>query len=258
VRMRLEGHRSVGRTESTDFETWTAPELVYTPTPEDRQRGWQFYGMSVTPYQGLYVGLVWIFPATGASADWKADTPVTWPELTVSRDSKAWRRVAFGQPFLPLGPAGSFDHRQIRTASSLVVLDDRILLFYAGSPQPHVKEHNYDIGLATLRLDGFVAMAAGANEGVLLTQPLRFGAGKLRINAAVQPGGYVKAELLAAREDRPLPGCDAGRCQAFQGDAVNGGLTWAGQAAVPAAPPDGARIRFLLKQARLYSFWVEP
>lgn len=80
----------------------------------------------------------------------------------VRRDGFDWERVAFGEPFLPLGPAGSFDHRQIRLASSLVVRDDRILLF--------------------------------GDERILLTQPLRFDAGTRRVNATVQPGGYGKAE----------------------------------------------------------------
>jgi hypothetical protein len=257
VRMRSGGRRSVGRTESTDFETWTPPETVYTPGPEDDARGWQFYSLSATLYQGLYIGLVWIFPAVPASMDWNADTPVTWPELVVSREGIDWERVAFGKPFLPPGPAGSFDHRQIRTASSLVVLDDRILLLYAGSPHPHVKEHNFDIGLATLRLDGFVSLTAGEDEGTLLTKPLRFDAGTLRINAAVQPGGYVKAELLDA-PGQPRPGYEVDHCQAFQGDSLNGELTWAGKAAVPPSAPDGTRIRFLLKKAKLYSFWIEP
>jgi hypothetical protein len=257
VRMWPGGQRSVGRTESTDFETWTPPEVVYTPTPEDRARNWQFYGLSVTPYEGLYVGLVWVLPAVAATTDWKADTPVTWPELAVSRDGIDWERVSFGQPFLPLGPAGSFDHRQIRLASSLVVLEDRILMLYAGSPHPHVKEHNFDIGLASLRLDGFVALKAGETEGTLLSQPLACPGGRLRVNAVVQPGGYVKAGLLSAA-GAPLAGYAVEGCRPFQADARDGELAWEKQTTLPAAPSEGLRIRFYLRQARLYSFWIEP
>lgn len=78
--MRLHGQRSVGRTESADFEAWTPPEVAYTPGPEDVARGGQFYSLSATLYQSFYIGLVWIFPAVAASGDWNADTPVTWPE----------------------------------------------------------------------------------------------------------------------------------------------------------------------------------
>jgi hypothetical protein len=67
----------------------------------------------------------------------------------------------------------------------------------------------------------------------------------------------VKAELLDA-PGQPRPGYEVDHCQAFQGDSLNGELTWAGQAAVPPSAPDGTRIRFLLKKAKLYSFWIEP
>jgi hypothetical protein len=249
--------RCVGRTESEDFETWTTPEIVYMPTAADQQRGWQFYSMSVTPYEGIYVGLVWIFPAVAASGDWNADTPVTWPELAVSRDSRRWERVAFGTPFLPNGPAGAFDHRQIRTASSLVVLDDRILLLYSGSPHPHVSAHNFEIGLATLRRDGFVSLTAGDEEASVLTKPLAFDSGVLRVNASVELEGFVKAELLDLG-GRVLEGYGAEQCHPLSGDRLEGRLWWKGRPSMPAAAEGGTRIRFVLKRARLYSFWVEP
>ena len=256
VRLRSGGRRSVGRVESDDFETWTQPRVIYVPTPADSRRGWQYYSLAVTPYEGVYVGLVWIFPATAASADSSADTPVTWPELVTSRDGLDWRRVFFGEPFLPLGPPGSFDRRQIRTASSLVVLEDRILLVYSGSPHAHVAAHKFDIGLATLRTDGFASLNAGEQEGTMLSGPLCFEAGSLKINAVTEADGYVKAELLDA-SGSPLAGYEADSCRAFQGDSLSAKLTWKEKAAVPPAANHGTRIRFLMKNAMLYSFRID-
>jgi hypothetical protein len=257
VRFRSAGRRSAGITTSEDFETWSEPRLILTPTPKDDRRSWQYYSLCVTPYEGMYIGMLWIFPATGASADWNADTPVTWPELVTSRDGIDWYRVAFGEPFLPLGPPGSFDHRQIRTASSLTLMDDRILLFYSGSPHPHVAEHKYDIGLATLRIDGFASMRAGDEEGSVLTRSLRFDAGQLHVNAVTQPGGYVKAELLDA-EGKPMQGYQAEQCRAFRGDSIDAPLAWAAERSLPPAPEEGIRIRFLLRRAELCAFRIEP
>ncbi|NSW57558.1 MAG: hypothetical protein HPY44_16230 [Armatimonadetes bacterium] len=250
------GERCVGRTESLDFEEWSTPELVYSPEPADRRNNWQFYSMSVTPYEGMYVGLVWIFPAVPASGDWDADTPVTWPELVVSRDSYEWTRVAPGEAFLPLGPVGSFDHRQIRTASSFVVLPDRILLIYSGSPHPHVKEHKFDIGCASLRVDGFAAMHAGDEGGTLVTRPLICAPGELLINARTEGDGYVAAEVLG-EDGQPLPGYSREECLQFTGDSLSAPLAWGGQLALP-ANPKGLRLRFLLRNADLYSFRVTP
>ena len=255
VRVGSEGGRSIGLTESSDFQTWSKPRLVYAPSPEDRKRSWQFYGMSVTPYEDLYVGLVWIFPAIPTSSDSASHAPVTWPELVVSRDGESWSRVFFGEPFLPLGPEGSFDHRQIRTASSMVALPDRVLLVYAGSPHPHVSSHKYDIGLATIRLDGFAALRGDEREGTLLTKPLAFDVGGLRVNATVDQAGHVKAELLDAG-GKVVPGYSASECTAVQGDQLQGTIRWAQHEAVPKAPSEGSRLRFLVKNARLYSFQV--
>jgi len=250
------GQRSVGRTESPDFTTWSEPRLVYAPTPEDRARNGQFYSLSVTPYEGLYIGLVWIFPATPASADWKADAPVTWPELVVSHDTVHWQRVAFGEPFLANGPAGSFDHRQIRTASSLVALEDRILLLYAGSPDPHVAAHHYDIGMATLRRDGFAAMVAGDQEGTLRSKPLRLPSGRLHVNAAIEPGGVLTVGLLDAAGE-PLTGFGETECLPCTGDALDARIAWRNQERLPAAPEDGLRLSFRFRRAKLYAFWFD-
>jgi hypothetical protein len=257
VRVRTQFGRSVGLTESDDFETWTEPRAVYWPTAEDQKQGWQFYSHSVAPYEGMYLALVWIFPATAASADWKADTPVTWPELAVSRNGTDWQRPFPGTPFLPLGPPGSFDRRQIRTASSLVELDDRILLLYAGSPHPHVAAHQFDIGLATLRLDGVAAITAAEQEGSLLSKPLQFDAGRLLVNARVAPNGYVKAAVLDA-EQGVLPGFEPAHCHPFTGDSLRAELAWDGKKGLPAAPKEGRRLRFLLKNAQLFSFSIVP
>jgi hypothetical protein len=257
--MRDNGYRCVGRTDSPDFETWSPIRIVYRPRQEERARAWHYYQHSVTPYQGLYVGLLHIFESTGKAMDPNADSPITWPVLTVSRDGAQWQR-AFredpGRPFLPTGEPGAWDSRMIRTASSLVVRPDRLFLLYSGSSNIHYRTSNWEIGLATLRVDGFVSLDAGAEEGSLLTKPLAFEAGRLRINAAVAPGGYVKGEVVGDN-GRPVAGYGAADCRAFTGDSIEGDLTWDGHTAVPASVPKGTRLRFLLRNARLYSLWVE-
>ena len=106
-----------------------------------------------------------------------------------------------------------------------------------------MKEHRYDIGLAALRLDGFVAMTAKDEEGALLTRPLAFDVGKLCINAAVGPGGYVKAELLPAGQASPPAGYEAESCLAFAEDSIRGELSWTDRVGVPASGAGGGRIR---------------
>lgn len=208
----------------------------------------------------MYVGLLWVFAATGISRDWQSDEPVCWPELVVSRDGRDWQRVEYGTPFLPLGPRGSWDRRQIRTASSLVALDDRLLLLYAGTPDPHDGGMVWEIGSASVRRDGFAAMEARSSDGMLLTKPLRLQEGRLQVNAEVTTDGFVKAELLDGHGNT-LPGYSGDRCVPVTSDTLEAPLSWTGNEgrATPVQHVEGGnvRLRFLLKNARLYSFWID-
>ena len=247
IRARTANDRSVARMESADFETWTEPEVVLEGTPEQ-----SIYSMGVTQYEGLYVGTPWIFDR-GSEA---SGGPVIWPELAVSRDGKSWSRPWPGQPLIPNGPAGSGDSKQIRMSASLVVLDDKILLFYGQTDRPHVVDMRVEIGAATLRLDGMAAMRAGDAEGTILTKPLRFNRGRLHVNASVDPGGYVKAELL--RDGTVVRGYDLARSRPVTTDSLSARLVWKNRGAVPGTDEGDWRIRFALKDASLYSFRIEP
>ena len=247
IRARTANDRSVARMESDDFETWGAPEVVLEGTPEQC-----IYAMGVTQYEGLYVGTPWIFDR-GSEA---AGGPVIWPELAVSRDGRSWDRPFPGQPLIPNGPAGSGDSRQIRMSASMVVLEDKILLLYGQTDRPHVVDMRVEIGAATLRLDGLAAMEAGETEGTILTNPLRFERGRLHVNASVDGGGYVKAELL--HDGAVVRGYDLARSRAVTTDSLSAPLTWKNRGTVPAADEGEWRIRFSLRNASLYSFWIEP
>jgi hypothetical protein len=257
IRLRTNAGRAVGICESSDFLNWSEPRLIFWPSEDDRKENREFYGLSVTQYAGMYIGLVWIFPSVPASSDMQSDSPVTWLELAVSRDGEHWHRPFAGQPFLPLGAKGSFDSRQIRPASSMSVQPDRVLLMYSGSPHAHVSGHQWDIGAADVRIDGFAAMEAGSMEGELLTQPLSFPLGRLHVNVEVAKGGYVLAELCDDK-GRALPGRTKELCHPLKSGALNAAIGWEGHDALETSVPDGTRVRFVLKNARLYSFWVEP
>ena len=247
VRARTANDRSVARIDSEDFLTWTEPRVVLEGTVAQC-----IYSMGVTPYQGLYIGTPWIFDR-GSEA---RGGPVIWPELAVSRDGVTWMRPFPGRPLIANGPPESADCRQIRMSASLVVLEDRILLAYGQTDRPHVTDMRVEIGVATLRLDGFVAMKAGDAEGTILTRQLRFTPGRLYVNAAVEPGGYIKAEVL--RGDDGVEGYALPNCNAVTGDSLRAAVTWQRYEAVPDSGQGDCRIRFLLKKARLYSFWIEP
>jgi hypothetical protein len=247
VRARTDRGRSVARMTSADFETWSEPKVVLEGTQAQ-----SLYSMGVTPYQGIYIGTPWIFDQPSEVKGGR----VIWPELAVSRDGVKWQRLFVGTPLVPPGPKGSPDSRQIRLAGSLVVLADRILLFYGQTDRPHTSvDMRIDIGMATMRLDGFAPMVAGDTPGHILTKPLIHRAGQLRMNAAVSPGGYVKAQLEDA-SGRPLKGYTIDECAAATGDSIDTLVRWRDHEKVRPAGSSGTRLRLVLRRVKLYSFRI--
>ena len=254
VRARTDNDRSVARMESPDFETWSDPKVVLEGT-----RILCLYSMGVVQYEGVYIGTPWIFDH---SAD-PTDRPVIWPELAFSRDGVKWRRIFPGKAFIPTGPKGSPDSRQIRLASSWIVLDDKILFFFGQAARNHASsEMRVEIGMGSMRLDGFAAMMTDEKAdgdkapGIVVTKPLRFGADSLSINAETSPVGYVKAEIIDAKGN-PLPGYSIKECVPFSGDSTSAKLCWRDKPQVPDSGEAGLRIRFVLSDAKLYSFWIK-
>jgi len=239
VRARTATGRSVARMESDDFETWSAPQVVMT-APD-----YPLYSMGVTPYEGVYLGTPWI------CWNLEGDTgPVISPEIAFSRDGINWQRPNPGVEFIPTGAAGSADELQIRMASSLVVLDDQILCFYGQTDRPHTTvDMQVDIGMASLRRDGFAAMVGGEEAGTLRTNPLIFSGGRLCLNLKIETSGSVTVRLLEAdtahlvASSHPLSGDSI--CQEVSWlDDLN--LTdWAGMPVL---------LEFVLSGAALYAF----
>src|SRR5581483_11437563 len=225
--------------------------------------------MPVQRFYGQYVGLPHVFvPSPDAFGPF-------WPELATSRDGIRWSRVGH-QPLIEAGEPGSFDCGMRRCARGIIERGDELWLYYGGWREDHgtSRQHRHmttpcaaqrraaAIGLAKLRLDGFVSLDAGEAEGTITTAPVR-SAGpaitlRLLVNAATHgPGGYVAAEVLAA-DGTVLPGYSLAEADRFAGDAVAHELTWQGRPlallARAAAGAGTIALRFRLRHASLYAY----
>ena len=186
--------RRIGRSVSDDFEQWTDPVDVLAPDEKDPP-GTELYGMPVFKYEGMYIGLLYVYHAATEEKQIRFYGPVD-VQLAVSRDGIAWERAGDRVPFIPNGPPGSIDMGEIYTALAPVVMGDELWFYYSGSAADHG-----DIGgagyacLAKLRVDGFVSLDAGDETGTLVTKPFRCDGGRLAINAAAR-GGMVRVAVL--------------------------------------------------------------
>jgi hypothetical protein len=257
--------RAVGVVWSRDGVTWEKPVdgPVFVADDLDPEAT-QVYGMPVFPYQGLYLGLAWIYNARwfryGGYTDERlyeselgspctVDTQLAW-----SWDLINWTRPPERRAFIPRGDPGQFDAGMVYTARAPVQMGDELWFYYGGWDGPHnARRATAAIGLATLRLDGFCSLRAGPEEGWCISRREPFRVPRVTINARCGPDGYVLAELLD-RHDQVLPGFGRGDCVPFTGDSVRYVLTWRTDSLPEANLEPDKKIRFLLRNAELYSY----
>ena len=106
---------------------------------------------------------------------------------------------------------------------------------------------------AVLRTDGFVSASASSSGGELLTKPLVFQGTRLIINYATSAAGGVRVEIQD-REGKPLPGFRLVDSRELFGDSVEQEVSWDGGPDVSAIQGRPVRLRFVMKEADLYSF----
>lgn len=246
--------RAILSSVSDDLVHWTSPELILAPDGMDPM-DISFYGMESILYENLYVGFLQIFHTYGPGT---AD--VMELQLAFSRDGLRWERTSGREVFLPLGESGSWDCGMVSSATA-VTTDDAILIYYNGSDGSHgSNERNTAIGIAELRLDGFVSLDAGnaspyqkqhGRVATLLTKPLYSTGKQLAVNAAAR--GFIEAELLDL-QGAVRKGFGRKDCDSFSGDELRHGFSWRGKSDISDLFP--SRIRFYMEDAELYSLRI--
>ena len=99
---------------------------------------------------------------------------------------------------------------------------------------------NYALGLAKLRVDGFVSLDAGpTRRGILVTRPLISEGRWLKANLRCYGGGSIAAEIVDLRE-QVIPGFSRQECDVFRGDSVEHTFSWKGRTEMPALPGETA------------------
>lgn len=293
VKQPTEWGRSVWLATSSDFQHFSAPQLVLHTDDIDRENRKrrvqqvvadpaylspplvdetdhiaQVYQMAVMPYEGAYIGFPVLFNPAGAIPPPHLNyTGLNQVELTVSYDRLHWERVADRALFLPVDPwdDAHYGWAQKLLCGTPTIHEGREIWLYYNALRfrghqglyKNVAAHYFDdasaLVLARLRLDGFVSLDA-EGAGTVTTQPFLPKGGQLFVNANASAGA-VRAEILDADTQQPLPGFSAADAIALHGDHLRGQLGWNNQTKLP--PDRAVRVRFLLRQAQIYAFWVQ-
>jgi hypothetical protein len=275
------GKRLIGRAESPDMIHWSEPEIIMVPDKDDFPDT-EFYNMPVIVYEGIYIGMLWIFRTTNVTHH---------PEVVFSRDGFHYQRD-YREPFIPRGGARTnFDSSSVYVTNT-IVHGDQILSYYNGtnsrSPQIALElgdKATTGIGLAVSRLDGFVSLDSGkgwvvkdtseeelqrtTGERVIFTEPESFGqtvtrpfsfsGSSLHLNtsmAAISAGpgpGEVRVEVLRANHKK-LDGFKFADADPITTSGVAQAVSWNGSSDVSALAGKSIKLRFYFKNSKLYSF----
>jgi len=104
----------------------------------------------------------------------------------------------------------------------------------------------------TVRIDGFASVQAPLSGGELFTKPLVFAGQELVINFSTSAAGSVRVELRDPK-GKPIPGHTLRDCPEIYGDSIEQAVSWKRGRDVSGLAGKPVRLRFVLKDADLYS-----
>ncbi|MBW3599321.1 MAG: hypothetical protein KY475_18890, partial [Planctomycetes bacterium] len=249
-----EGIRRVARSESEEFLNLPKGTQVLAMDEKDpRYSGW--YTMAATPYpyaEDVYVAFPSFFPDERHQKGSLVEV-----HLAVSRDGIHWERPS-REPFLPLGPAGEFDSRMIFMSPGVHRVGNELWMYYAGYPVNHAehspsRDTGVAYGLATIRLDGFVAAKAGPEGGFLTTPPLVFSGDKLKLNVDLGAAGSVRVSIIDP-ESGIIPGFSGDKMKPVYGNHIAAEVNWEGDPDLAGLAGRPVQLRFDMQRGSLYAF----
>ncbi|MDA0832687.1 MAG: hypothetical protein O2955_03220 [Planctomycetota bacterium] len=283
--------RIISRIESEDFLHWSPKVTVLRKTKMDDPMATQFYQMAPFPYGNYYFGLIAAYhnetlkqPTTDSPwTDRKnlqlaySRNGVTWSRVGKNgtiptrelNDDKDWLPIAQDAIFLPYGEKDKdWDWGTVSPyfTPQPIIVNDEIWMYYmaqngrnwwtyTGDPpkfDPDAKEPDLGVGLAKLRLDGFVSIDAGDTEGTLTTKPLIFLGDTLEVNTNAE-GGSLLVEALD-EDGNSIEGFGKQQADPISSDHVRHVVRWNGDADCHLLQGRPIRLRFHLKNSKLYSF----
>ena len=177
-----------------------------------------------------------------------------------SRDGVRFRRwdEAFLRPGLEAGPSASNwtygDNYQnyglFETASDREGAPPELSMLFS---EGYWRKGESRLRRYTIRLDGFVSAQADFAGGEVLTKPLLFSGGELRINYSTSAAGSLRVEIQDVA-GTAISGFALDDCIESIGDSVEHTVLWKNGSDVGPLAGKPIRLRFVLKDADLYSF----
>lgn len=252
------GGRAIGRSTSDRFDrfaplTDSCVLQVEANDPPDVD----LYNPACQQYPGA-PGLYLMFPSLFRHRE---DTLEV--RLAVSRDGSRWTWPERERPFIPLGTAGDFDGGSLYMANGACVpTGDEFSFYFSGSalkhaevelPQLQQAKNRRVITRAVARRDRLVSVSAASVDVYVETPLLQFNGNRLVLNAAAQPGGWIRVGLLDS-EGNPIANRSVTDCQTLTGDQIAWTVAWSNGNDVAPWSNKPVRLRIELRDADVFGF----
>jgi hypothetical protein len=250
-RVTQRGKRGIARCTSDDFINWSKPEqLDYGQTPPEH-----LYTNNIIQYfcePHIYLGFPvrFIPERTKIGFEEKAIDGVSDGVFMSSRDGLHWSRLfmeAFIRPGLNPNNWGEAHGNNAPAWGILQTSENELSLYWV--------ENCLDIPRlrrGVVRPDGFASLNASYSGGEFITHPFRFEGMNLKINYSTSAVGGIRVEIQDIK-GHPIRGFELDSCQEMYGDEVSRIVAWKGRTDVRALSAQPIRLRFVLRDADLFS-----
>jgi len=253
------GFRTIGRTTSTDFLNWSdLVEMNYGDTPREH-----LYTNQTNPYfraPHLYISIAARFMpgrrviseeqavAIGGARDYSGD--ISDNVLMTSRGGNHYDRT-FMEGFIRPGIGlGNWTSRTNYPALGIVPTGPEEISVYV---QRNYGQTTHHVQRCVLRTDGFVSINAPYTGGEAVTKPLVFDGNRLEMNYSTSAAGSVRLEIQNEL-GVPIEGFALQDSEETIGDEIERVVSWKGGSDVGSLAGRPVRLRFVMKDADLFSF----
>jgi hypothetical protein len=244
------GVRQVIRSTSPDLAEWSKPELVsfgdspveniYTCMPEQYFRA---------PHLYIALGTRFMEERKAVKEFWRKG--VNEGVLLSSRDGITWDRTFMEAFVRPGRDRENWTSRAFYLTKGIVqTAPDEMSIYWFEHADHGPKDMRVRRG--ALRLDGFVSVNGPYAGGEMVTKPLVFQGSRLVLNYATAAAGSIQVELQD-EQGTPIPGFTLADFPETYGDEIEGVAAWKTTSDVSPLAGKPVRLRFVLKDADVYS-----
>lgn len=178
------------------------------------------------------------------------NTGMTDAVMMSSRDGVHWKRPFLEAWLRPGLDQRNWTHRNTCPAVGILPRSEHEWSMYVSE---HYGWPDNRLRRVSIRPWGFASIHAGYHGGEVVTKPLTFAGGQLRLNFSTSAVGSVRVELQHP-EGTPIERFALDDMPPIYGDALDQVFTWNDQADLSHLVGHPVRLRFELKDADVFSF----